>query len=151
MMNIVLKFETKYLRTLVFFTNSVLFCQRNIYFMLYNSLILPYSNYCNIVWTGVGTAKLNPIHKLQKKALRICTNSPFCAPSRPLFHRLNTLNVFDIRTFQIALLMFKCVKHIARLHLRISLLGLFVMILSIIIIHAQKNNFIIVTHKITKF
>ena len=31
MMNIVLKFVTTYLRTLVFFTNSVLFCQRNIY------------------------------------------------------------------------------------------------------------------------
>ena len=63
-------------------------------FMLYNSLILPYINYCNIVWTGVGTSKLNRIHKLQKKALRICTNSSFCAPSRPLFHRLKYVKCF---------------------------------------------------------
>ena len=36
-------------------------------FIIYNSLILPCIHYCGIVWTGVGTSKLNPIHKLQRK------------------------------------------------------------------------------------
>ena len=82
-------------------------------FMLYNSLILPYINYCNIVWTGTGSTKLDAIYKLQKKALRICTCSSYLASSCPLFYKLNTLNVFDIRKLQIALLMFKCLNNIA--------------------------------------
>ena len=42
--------------------------------MLYNSLILPYIHYCNNTWASVGTTILDPIYKLQKKALRICTS-----------------------------------------------------------------------------
>ena len=76
-------------------------------FMLYNSLVLPYVQYCNIVWAGTGVSKLDAIFKLQKKALRICTHSAYLAPSLPLFHKLNTLNVFDIHKFQIGVLMFK--------------------------------------------
>ena len=74
--------------------------------MLYNSLILPYIHYCNITWASVGTTILDPIYKLQKKALRICTSSCYVAPSRPLFFKLNVLNVYDIHKFKIALLMF---------------------------------------------
>ena len=57
-------------------------------FMLYNCLILTYVQYCIISsfsWASVGKTKLEPIHKLQKKALRICTNSHYQAHSRPLF------------------------------------------------------------------
>ena len=74
--------------------------------MLYNSLILPHIHYCNITWASVGTTILDPIYKLQNKALRICTNSSYVAPSRPLFFKLNVLNVYDIHKFKIALLMF---------------------------------------------
>ena len=81
--------------------------------MLYKYLILPYINYCNIVWTGTESTKLDAIYKLQKKALRICTCSSYLASSCPLFYKLNTLNVFDIRKLQIALLMFKCLNNIA--------------------------------------
>lgn len=79
-------------------------------FMLYNSLILPYLQYCNIIWASTGITKIEPFHKLQKKALRICTNSPYLAHSRPLFHRLKTLNIYDINTLQIASLMFRVQK-----------------------------------------
>ena len=63
--------------------------------------------YCNSVWAGVSHSKLERIHKLQKRALRICTHSSFYAPSRPIFHKLNTLTVFDIRTLQIAIIMYR--------------------------------------------
>jgi len=79
-------------------------------FMLYNSLIIPYIQYCAITWASVGITKLECIHKLQKKALRICTNSPYLAPSRPIFSRLKTLTIYDIHEFQIATLMYY-VKH----------------------------------------
>ena len=44
-------------------------------FMLYNSLILPYITYCNLVWATGAKTKIDPIHLLQKKAIRICTGS----------------------------------------------------------------------------
>lgn len=73
--------------------------------MLYNSLILPFIKYFNITWASFGITKLDPIHKLQKKALRICTNSLYLAPSRPLFFKLKTMTVYDINQFKIATLM----------------------------------------------
>ena len=75
-------------------------------FMLYNSLVLPYLQYCTITWANVGVTKLDPIHKLQKKALRICSNSPFLAPSQPIFFRLKTLTIYELFRFKIANLMF---------------------------------------------
>ena len=54
-------------------------------FMLYNSLIVPFIYYCNITWASVGKSLLEPVFKLQKKALRICTNSHFLAASGPYF------------------------------------------------------------------
>ena len=44
-------------------------------FMLYNALILPHLNYCNIVWGNSATTKLNSILLLQKRAIRVCTRS----------------------------------------------------------------------------
>ena len=82
-------------------------------FMLYNSLILPYLQYCNITWANVGTTKLGIFHKFQKKALRICTNSHYQAHSLPLFHRLRTLNVYDIHKIQSAILMFNVYNNLS--------------------------------------
>ena len=79
-------------------------------FMLYNSLILPFIQYCNITWASVVKTKLDTIHKLQKRALRICTNSPYLAHSRPLFFKLKTMTVYDIHQSKIAILMY-AVKH----------------------------------------
>ena len=92
----------------------------NILFSLYNTLILPHISYCNIVWaatvskhqtlcpwTSTETTKLDRLFTLQKKALRICTHSQYLSHSKPLFHKLNTLNIFDINKLQTALFMFR--------------------------------------------
>ena len=87
-------------------------------FMLYNCLILPYLQYCNIIWASAGATKLEPFLKLQKKALRIiCTNSLYQAHSRPLFVRLKTLNIYDINNFQIATLMFRVLSNITPINI----------------------------------
>ena len=75
-------------------------------FMLYNSLVLPFINYCNTTWASIGKTRLEPFHKLQKKALRICTHSSYLAPSRPLFSELKTLTIYDIYEFKVALMMY---------------------------------------------
>ena len=83
------------------------FLPEKILFMLYNSLALPYLQYCNIISANAGVSKLDQLHKLQKKLLRICTNSSFRAHSRPLFFRLKTLNIYDIHNLQKAILMYR--------------------------------------------
>ena len=78
----------------------------------HNCLALPYLQYCNIILANVGTTKLEPLHKLQKIILRICTNSSFRSHSRPFVFRLKTLNIYDIHRFQIALVMFRTIHNI---------------------------------------
>ena len=56
--------------------------------------------------TGAKT-KIDPIHLLQKKAIRICTGSQYLAHTNPLFNELKTLNVFHINSLQSLLFMFK--------------------------------------------
>ena len=80
-------------------------------FLLYNTLVLPYITYCNIVWANCGSTKINSIFKLQKRAIRICTGSHFLAHTDPLFHKLKTLKIFDLNTIQTAVIMFKYTKN----------------------------------------
>ena len=75
--------------------------------MLYNSLILPYITYNNLIWATTNKTKLNSIYLLQKKAIRICTGSQYLSHTKPLFYQLKTLTVFDINTLQSLLFIFK--------------------------------------------
>ena len=63
--------------------------------------------YCNIVWGNCASTKIDSLLLLQKRALRIVTNSSYLHHSNPLFYRLNTLKVKDIHTLQTGLFMFK--------------------------------------------
>lgn len=66
---------------------------------LYNSLLLPYLNYCNVVWGHACTSYLQKLHILQKRALRAISNSPSIAHSKPLFYKFKLLSIYDIATF----------------------------------------------------
>ena len=75
---------------------------------LYNSLVLPYLNYCNTVWaTNAKQSELERVFKIQKKCLRIATHSHYLAPSAPLFSDQSLLNIFDINKLELATFMFK--------------------------------------------
>ena len=41
-------------------------------FMLYNALVLPYLDYCNLIWSAAIESDLNRLAILQKKAIRLC-------------------------------------------------------------------------------
>ena len=53
--------------------------------ILYCSLVLPYIQYCNIVWAKTYPTNLDKIMKLQKRAVRIIANAPYREPTDPLF------------------------------------------------------------------
>ena len=75
--------------------------------MLYNSLILSYITYGNIVWASCSKTKVKEIYLLQKKAIRVCTNSDYLAHCNPLFFKLKTLKIEDINNLQVAIFMYK--------------------------------------------
>ena len=87
--------------------NSRQFFFSNTLCTLYNSLILPYLEYCLIIWASTYSSHLQPLFRLQKKALRIITHSPPRAHTYPLFNKFKILNIFNIYKF-LALFSFTC-------------------------------------------
>ena len=87
---------------------------------LYNTLILPYINYCNIIWAGNKLTKINKYSEqqqqstrlhalfvLQKKIVRIITLSPYNSHALPFFKRLDQLTIYDINTLAVATFMYR--------------------------------------------
>ena len=54
---------------------------------LYNTLILPNFNYCILAW-GATISESNPFHLLQKKVLRLISNSNYIAHTEPICKNL---------------------------------------------------------------
>ena len=52
---------------------------------LYNTFILPYLSYCAIIWADNNNSHLDSLFLLQKKSVRICTNSVWLAHTDPHF------------------------------------------------------------------
>ena len=66
---------------------------------LYNSLFLPYINYCSLIWE-------KPLYVLKKKAVRVITFSPPRTSSKPLFSKHNILSLYSIYKFHVACFVF---------------------------------------------
>ena len=68
---------------------------------LYNTLVLPYLNYCNMIWTAASETLLNKLQVLQKKAVRIINKSARLAHADPVFNKFQLLKLEQFRHFQI--------------------------------------------------
>ena len=55
---------------------------------MYKSLVEPHFRYCCPVWGAAGITVLQKLQKLQNRAARIVTNSPYEAHSQPLIQKL---------------------------------------------------------------
>ena len=62
---------------------------------LYNTLILPYFNYCILAW-GATISNDNCLHLLQKKTLRLISNSNYIAHTEPIYKNLRLLKLTDM-------------------------------------------------------
>ena len=69
------------------------FVPEGVLYSLYCTLILPYINYSIIAWGSSNKSNLDRIMKLQKKAVRIMSNSHYLSHSAPLLKKYNLLNV----------------------------------------------------------
>ena len=61
---------------------------RNLYF----TLVHPYFEYCNVIWAVNKTVSLESLFRMQKRAIRVVSNSKWNSHSSPLFIKMN---VFD--------------------------------------------------------
>ena len=83
------------------------FLPSNILFLLYNSIIVPHLNYCNMIWGNTYKSYLNKLLLLQKRAIRIITKSDFRHPSQPLFAKLQVLPIHELIRLNTVLYMFR--------------------------------------------
>ena len=64
--------------------------------ILYFSLVVPYMSYCVEVWGNVYKTNIDPIIKLQKRAIRIINKVSYLESTNPLFIKSCTLKCVDI-------------------------------------------------------
>ena len=74
---------------------------------LYCTLVLPYINYGILIWGKACKTYLEKIHKLQKWAVRIISNSHYRSHSAPLFQKHDILNVHDSYKLELGVFMYK--------------------------------------------
>ena len=75
-----------------------LLLQAGVLLTIYNSLSLPYLNYCHLAWDSNITAG-HKLHLLQMQAVRIVDHRHFFAQTEPICKRLRIVKIVDI--FQI--------------------------------------------------
>jgi len=75
--------------------------------MLYNIMVLPYLNYCCIVWGANYFGRLECLLKLQKRMIRIITGLKKRDHTSQIFKSLNVLKVTEINVLQTSLFMYK--------------------------------------------
>ena len=56
--------------------------------VIYQALIQPHFDYCNVVWGNCGITLSNKIQKLQNRAIRVLTFSSFDADAKSLLENL---------------------------------------------------------------
>ena len=86
------KVSNKISRTLGVLSRLKRYLPPHILRILYNSLVQPHLQYAILAW-GFNSNRLS---KLQKRAVRIITNSKYNAHTEPLFKTLNLLKIDDI-------------------------------------------------------
>ena len=74
--------------------------------LLYNSLFLPYIDYCSEVWGNTYVTKLNCIILLQKRAIRIVANVSKYYHTNELFKQLKLLKFLDHVKFKSGVFMY---------------------------------------------
>ena len=80
---------------------------QNVLYNLYYSLIFPYLNYCNLVWSGTYWTHLNSVWLLQKWAMRLINLKPPRSHTNQLFIECKILKLPEIRLFKLGIFMFK--------------------------------------------
>ena len=72
------------------------FVPSNVLLTLYYSLVYPLMIYCILIWGSTYDTHLNKLVLLQKRIIRLATNSTYYSHTTALFHKTNTLKFLDV-------------------------------------------------------
>ena len=86
--------------------------------MLYRSLVEPYFRYCCPVWGSCSASALDKLQKLQNRAARIVTNSPYDTSALPLIKSLGWLTIRELIDFETSKMVYKSLNALAPDYLR---------------------------------
>ena len=81
----------------------------NLLLNVYYAIVYPFLLYGIIIWGNSNNTLLSSIHILQKRFIRLATDSPIGSwtPTQPLFHKLNILTIYDIYKLQLGTLIYE--------------------------------------------
>ena len=82
----------------------------NVLKMIYMSLIYSHINYCILIWGSAEKGIVEPLFKLQKKAVRIISRSGYLDHTEPLFKTLKLLTVYKVFDLTCILFIYKCLN-----------------------------------------
>ena len=74
---------------------------------MYKSWVEPYFRYCCPVWGNAGVSIIGKLQKLQNRAAKLITNSPFDASPLPVIRALGLSTVREIIDFESARIVYK--------------------------------------------
>ena len=94
-------------RNIGMMSRSKFFLEQKHLLLLYNSLVLPYLNYCCLIWGLSYDSFLKPLEILQKKAVRIIDKQHPRCHSLPIFKKLSILKIKDLANQQILIVLHK--------------------------------------------
>ena len=79
---------------------------------IYMSLIFSYLNYCNLVWGGSDKSIIDPLIKIQKKAVRIIDKASYLAHTPQIYKTHKILPVEKVYDLKCLLFSYKCINNI---------------------------------------
>ena len=85
---------------------------------IYNSLVKPHFDYCNVVWGSCNKTLVNKLQKLQNRAARVLTSSTFDTSTEYFFQVLSWRKLESQRQIQKACMVYKSLNGLAPGYLR---------------------------------
>lgn len=78
---------------------------------MYKSMVEPYFRFCCPVWGVCGNTTLNKLQKLQNRAARIVTNSPYRSSAAPIIRQLGWPTVNDLIETETLKMVYRSINH----------------------------------------
>ena len=78
---------------------------------MYRSIIEPHLRFCCSVWAVCNGTALNKLQKLQNRAARIATDSPYDAPSLPLLEKLGWQTIRELIDIETAMMVYRSINN----------------------------------------
>ena len=75
--------------------------------LLFNAIVKPHFEYCDIVWGNCSAGLFDKVYKLQKRAARILTGASYLDHTEPLFQQLQWNTLYDNFKFHKCILTYK--------------------------------------------